>query len=90
MSGKRMLSILLAAVLLLPSLADAQTTRVKGRVTDADTGEGLPFANVYFKGTTIGVSTDLDGYYTLETRDLTVDLLRFEMLSYIPQEKQIK
>ena len=83
-------AFLLAASLLLPSVADAQSTRIKGRVTDADTGEGLPFANVYFKGTTIGVSTDLDGYYTLETRDLTVDLLRFEMLSYIPVEKQVK
>ena len=53
----------------------AQTTRVKGRVTDASTGEGVPFVAVYFEGTTIGVSSDLDGYYMLETRDANVRVL---------------
>ena len=41
--------------------AAAQTTRIRGRVTDADTGEPLPFVGIYFDGTTIGISTDLDG-----------------------------
>ncbi|MCH2084662.1 MAG: DUF5686 and carboxypeptidase regulatory-like domain-containing protein [Saprospiraceae bacterium] len=42
----------------------AQIT-VKGRVVDTDTKEGLPFSSVYFQGTTIGTSTDIDGYYEL-------------------------
>ncbi|WP_169433391.1 DUF5686 and carboxypeptidase-like regulatory domain-containing protein [Lewinella cohaerens] len=36
-----------------------------GRVIDADTKEGIPFCNVYYAGTTMGVSTDVDGYYEL-------------------------
>ncbi|MBR4805756.1 MAG: carboxypeptidase-like regulatory domain-containing protein, partial [Bacteroidales bacterium] len=68
----------------------AQSTKIKGRVTDAETDEGLPFASVYFPGTTIGVSTDMDGYYTLETRDLTVEVLRVEMMGYDFAEKKIK
>lgn len=49
-------------------LTFAQTTKVKGVVTDASTKEPLPFVNVYFPSTTIGVTTDFNGYYYLETR----------------------
>ncbi len=46
--------------------ASSQEVTITGRVFDEDTQEGLPFSNVYFEGTTIGISTDLDGYYTYE------------------------
>lgn len=45
--------------------ASAQQRVLSGRVVDADTKEGLPFSNVYIPGTTLGASTDLDGYYEL-------------------------
>ncbi|MBR1782714.1 MAG: carboxypeptidase-like regulatory domain-containing protein [Bacteroidales bacterium] len=62
------------------------TTRVRGLVTDADTGEPIPFVSVYFDGTTIGISTDMDGRYSLETRSpeakvLTASLIGYESLS---------
>lgn len=65
----------------------AQTTRVRGVVRDAVTGEPLPFVGVYFDGTTIGISTDMDGRYSLETRSpearvLTAQLLGYESLSH--------
>ena len=63
----------------------AQSTRVKGRVTDADTGEGIPFAAVYFQGTTIGVSSDMDGNYLMETRDSTASILCASILGYETQ-----
>jgi hypothetical protein len=59
LSGLLLLSLLAA----LPSAA--QSFRVSGRVTDAETGEGMPFVNVFFKGTTSGATTDFDGYYKL-------------------------
>ena len=67
-------------------IAAAQTTRVRGTVRDFDTGEPLPFVGVYFDGTTIGISTDLDGKYSLETRSpeakvLTASLIGYESLS---------
>ncbi|MCI1640040.1 MAG: DUF5686 and carboxypeptidase regulatory-like domain-containing protein [Bacteroidales bacterium] len=69
--------------------SEAQTTKVKGRVTDASTGEGIPFANVYFKNTTIGVTTDMDGYYTMETRDHSVNILCAMILGYEARETAI-
>jgi outer membrane receptor protein involved in Fe transport len=39
--------------------------KISGRVTDETTGEGLPFANVFIDGTSIGAASDIDGYYTL-------------------------
>ena len=45
----------------------AQRT-VSGKVTD-DSGEGLPGVNVVIKGTTTGVTTDLDGNYRISVDD---------------------
>ena len=44
----------------------AQRTKVWGKVTDAATGQALPFVNVVFKGTNIGTVTDSLGNYRLE------------------------
>ena len=41
------------------------TGKINGVVKDADTGEPLPGANVLIDGTTMGASTDLDGFYTI-------------------------
>jgi len=38
---------------------------VSGVVTDTKTGETLPFATVVVKGTNNGVTTNIDGYFTL-------------------------
>lgn len=77
----------LACILTLAAgpVLHAQTTKVKGRVTDAESGEGLPFAAVYFQGTTIGVSTDMDGYYSMETRDSSACMLSAALLGYETQ-----
>ncbi|MBK6344529.1 MAG: TonB-dependent receptor [Bacteroidales bacterium] len=58
------LLILLFTVGLIP-LAMAQQVKVSGKVTNAATGETLPGVTVVVKGTTSGVSTDLDGKYSL-------------------------
>ena len=68
---------------------NAQTTKVKGRVTEFGTGEPLPFVAVYFEGTTIGVTTDLDGYYSMETRDSSACMLTASLLGYEPQTYRI-
>ena len=67
----------------------AQTTKVKGHVTEAGTGEPLPFVAIYFEGTTIGVSTDLDGNYAMETRDSSACMLTASLLGYESQSIRI-
>ena len=40
---------------------------IVGKLTDTDyNNEPLPFANIFIKGTTIGVTSDMDGLYAIE------------------------
>ncbi|MCX7984205.1 MAG: TonB-dependent receptor [Bacteroidetes bacterium] len=41
------------------------TGKITGRVVDKNTKEPLPSVNVSIKGTSLGASTDIDGYYTI-------------------------
>ncbi len=44
----------------------SQTTgSVKGVLYNKENGEGIPFSNVFLKGTTIGTNTDLNGLFTI-------------------------
>lgn len=82
--------IILILLFLLPaSLICAQSTRVKGKVTDAKTGEILPLVNVFFKGTTVGMTTDFNGEYYLETRE-EVGELQASSVGYMPQTVKIR
>ncbi|MEN0006995.1 MAG: DUF5686 family protein [Bacteroidota bacterium] len=79
---------LLLLPLCLSTIALSQTQVISGRVTDADTKEGLPFSNVYIPGTTLGVSTDLDGYYTIELQN-PADSIAASALGYDVRIKPI-
>ncbi|PIS26933.1 MAG: hypothetical protein COT45_00055, partial [bacterium (Candidatus Stahlbacteria) CG08_land_8_20_14_0_20_40_26] len=51
-------------LLLLPTLLLAGITgKIAGRVVNAETGESLPYVNVYILGTNLGGVTDNEGYY---------------------------
>lgn len=76
-------------MLLAGTGALAQTTKVKGSVKDASTGEPIPFVNVWFPGTTVGVTTDFDGEYTLETRQSVPATLKAEMMGYESAQGEI-
>ncbi|MBK9288161.1 MAG: carboxypeptidase-like regulatory domain-containing protein [Flavobacteriales bacterium] len=72
-------SLLLA--LLAPLWSAAQTTRITGVVSDAATGETLPFVNVGFVDSRISTNTDLDGQYVLDTYYAT-DSIRVSCVGY--------
>lgn len=46
--------------------AAAQTRSISGRITDRNTGEGIPGVTIVVPGTTIGVSTNADGSFVLD------------------------
>ncbi len=53
---------------------------ITGRITDTN-GEGLPGVNVVIKGTTTGVTSDLDGYFEIqkdENQTLIISYIGFE------------
>lgn len=86
--GKRIgISLTLLGVILCGTCV-AQTTRVRGTVKDVATGEAIPYANVLFPGTTTGITTDEEGFYTLESRDSS-SRIRAEMIGYVPQTRSI-
>ncbi|MDH7528831.1 MAG: carboxypeptidase-like regulatory domain-containing protein, partial [Ignavibacteria bacterium] len=58
------------------------TGKIAGRVTDARTGEGIPFANVIIEGTTLGAATNLEGYYTIINVPPGVYTLRASVVGY--------
>lgn len=65
-----------------------QKTIVSGTVIDAETKEPLPFVNLMFQGTKIGMATDMDGKFHIETYYAS-DTLLCSFLGYAPQKKKI-
>ena len=64
MSKNRLIALCL--FLLAPVCLHAQTTRVRGKVSDALSGKGVPYATVFFDGTMTAAYTDSTGTYSLE------------------------
>lgn len=60
---KKILS--LSYLLFLVTASFSQTGTVRGFVYDKETGEPILFTNVLLKGTTYGVATDVNGYYSI-------------------------
>ncbi len=62
----------------------AQGVQVKGVVTSADDGQPIPGVSVVVKGTTTGITTDLDGNYSLNVP--ANGILVFSFVGMTPQE----
>lgn len=82
---KRNLLLSFAFFIAVAFVAMAQRT-VSGKVTD-DTGESLPGVNVVIKGTTTGVTTDLDGNFRISVDDGAT--LIFSYVGFETQEIEV-
>ncbi len=69
-----------ALAVLITSVAFAQNLTVTGNVTDAATGEPVPFASVHEKGTMNGTNTDVNGHYSITVSQNAV--LVFSSIGY--------
>lgn len=76
--------IALTAAMGAAIMALAQSTVVSGRVTDAATGEPLPFVNIAFRDSRVGTTSDMEGRYKLDTYYAT-DSLLFSFVGYVPR-----
>ncbi|MBP9150921.1 MAG: carboxypeptidase-like regulatory domain-containing protein, partial [Flavobacteriales bacterium] len=80
---------LLALSMLVSSVTFAQEkTKVKGTITDAQTGEPLPFVNVAFVGKNVGTTTDFNGKYQMDTK-WGSDKVQASFMGYEPMEKTV-
>lgn len=66
---KKLYSLVIALAIALPSIAQSGSGTLKGVITDAETGEPIPFAAVVAKigdRQIAGTATDFDGKYTIK------------------------
>jgi TonB-linked SusC/RagA family outer membrane protein len=62
--------------------------RVRGKITDEQSGDPLPGVNILVKGTTIGAVTDVNGDYSLLI-DTENPVLVFSFIGYTTQEIEV-
>ena len=66
--------------------AQDQETIIHGKVTDANSGDPIPFVNVVFKGAMIGATTDFDGNFSIKTLKASDSLIA----SYVGYRRRTK
>jgi Family of unknown function (DUF5686)/CarboxypepD_reg-like domain len=88
--------VFLTFFFLYTSLLFAQTTQVRGVVTDASNKQAMPFVTVSFQGTTIGVPTDSYGRFKLVTTNTSYKSIKVSFVGYkdaivavVPGKEQI-
>jgi hypothetical protein len=70
-------------ILLIPGIVLAGTTgKLKGKVTDQQTGEALIGANVLIVGTSFGAATDVNGDYTIGNLEPGAYEVKFSYIGY--------
>ncbi len=82
---------LLSIILILSAgwVSGQEKTKVKGVITDAESGDPLPFVNVAFVGKNVGTTTDFDGKYQLDTK-WGSDKIQASFMGYEMMEKTVQ
>lgn len=88
MPNFRLLLLILLSFTVISDL-NAQKTKVYGVISDAETGEVLPYVRIYFYDSKIGTTSDSIGNYEIETYYAT-DSIVFSFLGYEKQVIKIK
>jgi len=84
------LFIILLVAFFTPTETYAQaTTKIRGKIIDADTKEPLSFVSIIFKGTSIGTITDDNGAFFIETKKPT-DSIVVSYIGYITTTRKIR
>ena len=68
-------------IFLFPSLQAQTTGKISGQVTDSN-GEALIGVNIVVEGTSLGASTDLDGFYVILNIRAGIYKLRYSYIGY--------
>ncbi len=62
------------------------TGNIEGYVKDAQTGEALPGASVFLKGTSMGIATETNGTYAIRNVPVGSYVIRASYIGYKPEE----
>lgn len=83
--------LILAMMAVLPARAQKKTdASITGHVTDAATGEHLPFVTVMLKGTMIGTQTTVSGHYTLRNIPVGRHTVVASAIGYSAAEQEVE
>ncbi|MHC1704113.1 MAG: SusC/RagA family TonB-linked outer membrane protein [Tenuifilaceae bacterium] len=85
---KRLCVFLACLVLVGINLVQAQTVRITGTVTSSEDGMPIPGVSVVVKGTSTGITTNIDGKYEL-TVPATATTLTFSFVGMKTQDVEI-
>lgn len=88
MSVKKIAYLFFCILLVLQAHAQKETV-ITGHVTEIGTNAGIPFVNIYFKGTLIGTVTDFDGNYSIRTTS-PKDSIYISLIGYKSRAKPVK
>ena len=77
----------LLGLLLVPGLALAQTGTLSGTITDAESGDPLPGANVFIVETASGAASNIDGNYTITEIPTGSHLVRVTFIGFKTNEQ---
>ena len=89
MKKSNLKKVSLGVFLMLFSISMFAQSTVSGKITDAESGEGLIGANIIISGTTTGTTTDLDGNYTLTSDRALPWTLEVSYTGFTNQEIEI-
>jgi len=82
--------VALAAFLsIIPAFLFAQEGSIKGQLTDKETGETIPAANVFIGSLARGTATDMDGNFLLENIATGTYKIQFSSIGYSTLEMEI-
>ncbi len=84
--GARMAVLVLFAA---QTLLAAGTGTLKGKITDRDSKDALPGANVIVVGTGLGAATDLNGNYIIYNVPVGAQSLQISFVGYVTIKKQV-
>ena len=66
----------------------AQKITIKGKITDAETGDAIPYCIISFKGLNTGTNSDFDGNFKITT-EIPRDSLRASYVGYKSRSKNV-
>ncbi len=67
----------------------AQPTEIAGKITEKATSQPIPYANIIFRGTSIGTMSDINGSYSLKTSKPGTEI-EVSSIGYQRQYAQVK
>ena len=66
--------------------SDISTRSISGIITDVESGETLPFADILVKGKTSGTSSNVDGFFSLQGVPTDTFVLQIMYVGYTTNE----